>query len=94
MHAGTVLFKSLKKKWKRIITVFFSMLLVWVLVVFLEEDVLSHPIRLEEVQDLIGRNGVEADLQERDECMARYYVGDQLRAALIYKRSGQFETRF
>ena len=39
------------------------MLLVWVLVVFLEEDVLSHPIRLEEVQDSSGRNGVEADLQ-------------------------------
>ncbi|XP_052695441.1 uncharacterized protein LOC128173813 isoform X1 [Crassostrea angulata] len=68
-----------------------SMLLVWVLVVFLEEDVLSHPIRLEEVQDLIGRNGVEADLQERDECLARYYVGDQLRAALIYKRSENLE---
>lgn len=26
--------------------------------------ILSHPIRLEEIQDLSGRNGVEADLQE------------------------------
>lgn len=94
MHAGTVLLKSLKKKIEKKKHRFFSMLLVWVLVVFLEENVLSHPIRLDEVQDLIGRNGVEADLQERDECMARYYVGEQLRAALIYKRSGQFETRF
>lgn len=25
--------------------------------------ILSHPIRLEEIQDLSGRNGVEADLQ-------------------------------
>lgn len=66
------------------------MLLVWVLVVFLEEDVLSHPIRLEEVQDSSGRNGVEADLQVGNRCMARYYVGDQMHAALIYKRSGQF----
>lgn len=37
---------------------------MWVLIVFLEEDVLSHPIRLEEIQDLSGWNGVEADLQE------------------------------
>ncbi|XP_065942526.1 uncharacterized protein [Magallana gigas] len=60
---------------------------MWVLVVFLEEDVLSHPIRLEEVQDSSGRNGVEADLQVGNRCMARYYVGDQMHAALIYKRS-------
>lgn len=26
--------------------------------------ILSHPIRLEEIHDLSGRNGVEADLQE------------------------------
>lgn len=42
---------------------------MWVLIVFLEEDVLSHPIRLEEIQDLSGWNGVEADLQEGDQCI-------------------------
>lgn len=43
-----------------------STFLVWALVVFREEVVLilSHPIRLEKIQDLSGRNGVEADLQE------------------------------
>lgn len=42
-----------------------STFLVWALVVFREEVVLilSHPIRLEKIQDLSGRNGVEADLQ-------------------------------
>lgn len=44
-----------------------STFLVWALVVFREEVVLilSHPIRLEKIQDLSGRNGVEADLQEK-----------------------------
>nr|XP_034319481.1 kinesin-like protein KIN-7M, chloroplastic isoform X1 [Crassostrea gigas]XP_034319483.1 kinesin-like protein KIN-7M, chloroplastic isoform X1 [Crassostrea gigas]XP_034319484.1 kinesin-like protein KIN-7M, chloroplastic isoform X1 [Crassostrea gigas]XP_034319485.1 kinesin-like protein KIN-7M, chloroplastic isoform X1 [Crassostrea gigas]XP_034319486.1 kinesin-like protein KIN-7M, chloroplastic isoform X1 [Crassostrea gigas]XP_034319488.1 kinesin-like protein KIN-7M, chloroplastic isoform X1 [ len=60
---------------------------VWLLVVFLEEDVLSPPILLGEVQDLIGRNGVEADLQEGNRCVVRDYVGDQMHAALVYKRS-------
>ncbi|XP_056003073.1 protein neuralized-like [Ostrea edulis] len=59
----------------------------WVLVVFLEEDVLSHPIPLEEVEDASGRNGVEADLQERHECRARYYVGERMRRAVIVRRS-------
>ncbi|XP_056003070.1 uncharacterized protein LOC125661164 isoform X1 [Ostrea edulis] len=59
----------------------------WVVVVFLEEDVLSHPIPLEEVEDASGRNGVEADLQERQECRARYYVGDRMRRAVIVRRS-------
>lgn len=42
-----------------------STFLVWALVVFREEVVLilSHPICLEKIQDLSGRNGVEADLQ-------------------------------
>lgn len=72
------------------VILFNSVFLVWVLVVFLEEDVISHPIRLGEIQDLSGRSGVEADLQVGNRCMARYYVGDQMHAALIYKRSGRF----
>lgn len=48
---------------------------------------LSHPIRLGEVQDLSGHSGLEADLQVGNKCMARYYVGDQMHEALIYKRS-------
>jgi hypothetical protein len=60
-----------------------------VLVVFLEEDVLSHPIPLEEVEDASGHNGVEADLREEQECRARYYVGDQMRRAVIVRRSGE-----
>lgn len=62
--------------------------LVWVLIVFLEENVLSHPIRLEEIQDLSGWNGVEADLQEGDQCMARYYPGSKWRKAVLIRRSG------
>ncbi|XP_061185439.1 uncharacterized protein LOC133193487 [Saccostrea echinata] len=59
----------------------------WVLVVYLEEDVLSHPLPLEEIEDLSGQNGVEADLRERQLCLARYYVGDGMHRAVIVKRS-------
>ena len=62
---------------------------VWVLVLFESEEVPSHPLPLGEVQDLSGRNGEEADLQEGDQCMARYNVGDELIKAIIFKRSGE-----
>ena len=62
---------------------------VWVLVLFESEEVPSHPLPLGEVQDLSGRNGEEADLQEGDQCMARYNVGDELSKAIIFKRSGE-----
>nr|XP_022288628.1 death-associated inhibitor of apoptosis 2-like [Crassostrea virginica] len=60
---------------------------MWVLVLFESEEVLSHPLPLGEVQDSSGRNGEEADLQEREHCMAQYYVGDEMREAIIFKRS-------
>nr|XP_022306000.1 uncharacterized protein LOC111112636 [Crassostrea virginica] len=60
---------------------------MWVLVLYESEEVLSHPLPLGEVQDLSGRNGEEADLQEGEQCMARYYVGDKMCKAKIYKRS-------
>ncbi|XP_062603228.1 uncharacterized protein LOC134265001 isoform X2 [Saccostrea cucullata] len=59
----------------------------WVLVVYVEEDVLSHPIPLEEIEDLSGQSGVEADLREEQACLARYYVGDEMHRAVIVKRS-------
>ena len=68
---------------------YFNCFSVWVLVLFESEEVLSHPLPLGEVQDLSGRNGEEADLQEGDQCMARYYVKDEMRKAKIYKRSGE-----
>ncbi|XP_062578177.1 interferon alpha-inducible protein 27-like protein 2B, partial [Saccostrea cucullata] len=59
----------------------------WVLVVYVEEDVLSHPIPLEEIEDPSGQSGVEADLREEQECLARYYVGDEMHRAVIVRRS-------
>ena len=68
---------------------YFNCFSVWVLVLFESEEVLSHPLPLGEVQDSSGRNGEEADLQEREHCMAQYYVGDEMREAIIFKRSGE-----
>lgn len=36
----------------------------------------------------LGWNGVEADLQEGDQCMARYYPGSKWRKAVLIRRSG------
>ena len=68
---------------------YFNCFSMWVLVLFESEEVLSHPMPLGEVQDSSGRNGEEADLQEREHCMAQYYVGDEMRKAIIFKRSGE-----
>lgn len=64
---------------------------MWALVYFRDEGVLilSHPICLEEIQGLSGRNGVEADLQEGDKCMAICYPGNKWREAVFFfRRSG------
>ena len=68
---------------------YFNCFSVWVLVLFKSEEVLSHPLPLGEVQDLSGRNGEETNLQEREYCLAQYYVGDKMRKAIIFKRSGE-----
>ena len=73
---------------------YFNCFSVWVLVLYESEEVLSHPLPLGEVQDLSGRNGEEADLQVGEQCMARYYVGDQMCKAKIYKRSGEIHMGY
>ena len=73
---------------------YFNCFSVWVLVLFESEEVLSHPMPLGEVQDLSGRNGEEADLQEGEQCMARCNVGDKMCKAKIYKRSGEIHMGY
>lgn len=59
---------------------------MWALVYFRDEGVLilSHPIRLEKIQDLSGRNGVEADLQGISVWLAICYPGNKWREAVFF----------
>lgn len=64
---------------------------MYALVFFLEENVFGPPTHLEEIQDMLGRNGMEADFKNNDFCMARYDVGGEMRNALIFELSDNLE---
>ncbi|XP_062585297.1 uncharacterized protein LOC134246967 [Saccostrea cucullata] len=62
--------------------------LVWIIVYFPSEDTVSHPIRLQEVETLMGDTGEQAGLREGDTCLAPYFVGDRLHTAKIIRCTG------